>query len=135
MQVDLYSNMQIHKILFKGKELPYTREYNAVFIDLPESQKLNAEQEVKIEYAGKPQEPNFAIPMHGGFLWEKDKEGNPWVQVVCQGSGASLWFPNKDHLSDEPDSVRIAVTVPKGLMNISNGRLRKTTQLPGNLTK
>lgn len=57
------------------------------------------------------------------------------MQVVCQGSGASLWWPNKDHLSDEPDSVRISVTLPHGLKNISNGRLRKVTELPGSLTK
>jgi aminopeptidase N len=65
---------------------------------------------------------------------DKDVAGNPWVQVVCQGSGASLWWPNKDHLSDEPDSVSISVTIPNGLVNISNGRLRNTTQLPGNWT-
>jgi aminopeptidase N len=136
MQVDLYANMQIHKILYGQKELPYTREFNAVFIDFPETmQPGGKEQEITIHYSGRPKEPNLEIPMDGGFLWEKDREGNPWVQVVCQGSGASLWWPNKDHLSDEPDSVRIAVTVPKGLMNISNGRLRKTTELSGNLTK
>jgi aminopeptidase N len=127
--------MQIHQILYKQKELPYTREFNAVFIDFPEALQPGREQEITIHYSGKPKEPNWNIPMDGGFLWDKDKEGNPWVQVVCQGSGASLWWPNKDHLSDEPDSMRIAVIVPNGLMNISNGRLRKTTQLPGNWTK
>jgi aminopeptidase N len=106
-----------------------------VFVEFPQTMQMGKEQEIVIHYSGKPKEPNFDIPMDGGFLWDKDKEGNPWVQVVCQGSGASLWWPNKDHLSDEPDSVRIAVTVPKALMNISNGRLRSTKELPGNQTK
>jgi hypothetical protein len=135
MQVDLYTTMQIHKIVYKQKEVPYTREFNAVFIQFPETLQPDAQQEITIYYSGKPKEPNRDIPMDGGFLWDKDKEGNPWVQVVCQGSGASLWWPTKDHLSDEPDSVRIAVTVPKGLMNISNGRLRNTTELSDNWTK
>ncbi len=135
MQVDLYANMQIHQIVYKGNRLPYTREYNAVFVQFPEIMSVGTEQEITIDYSGYPKEPNRAISMDGGFLWEKDTNGNPWVQVVCQGSGASLWWPTKDHLSDEPDSVRIAVTVPTGLMEISNGRLQKTTQLPNQKTR
>ena len=49
--------------------------------------------------------------------------------VSCEGTGASLWFPNKDHLSDEPDSVRISCAVPKGLTCVSNGNLRSTKEL------
>jgi hypothetical protein len=122
MQIDLYANMKINKILYEGRDLHFRREYNAVFVDMP--QKLSAgEYFITVYYEGTPQEPDFDIPMKGGFLWGKDDLGNPWVQVVCQGSGASLWWPNKDHLSDEPDSMRIAVTVPAGYTEISNGRL------------
>jgi aminopeptidase N len=135
MQVDLYANLQIHQILYRGKPLPYTRECNAVFIQFHEKLPLHSLQEITIRYAGKPKEPNWDIPMDGGFLWEKDAAGNPWVQVVCQGSGASLWWPNKDHLSDEPDSVRMTVTVPADLMCIANGRLRRSTPLPGKRTR
>ncbi|MFC5412430.1 carboxypeptidase-like regulatory domain-containing protein [Larkinella bovis] len=135
LQIDLYENMPIHQIRHAGKPLRYTREFNAVFVEFPEMMKAGSEQEIEIEYAGKPQVPDLNVPMMGGFLWEKDRDGNPWVQVVCQGSGASLWWPNKDHLSDEPDSMRISVTVPDGLMNISNGRLRSKTALPGNWTR
>jgi aminopeptidase N len=55
--------------------------------------------------------------------------------VTCQGTGASLWWPNKDHQADEPDSMLISVTVPKGLMDVSNGRLRSTTELPDGWTR
>ena len=68
-------------------------------------------------------------PWDGGFSWKKDDNGNPWIGVSCQGLGASVWWPNKDHMYDEVDSMKISVNVPKHLMNISNGNLRseKTT--------
>ncbi|KAA9349278.1 hypothetical protein F0P93_23065 [Larkinella humicola] len=134
LQIDLYANMAIHRISYAGKPLAYTREFDAVFVQFPEKLKPGSEQELDIEYSGTPQVPDWSVPMMGGFLWDKDQEGHPWVQVVCQGSGASLWWPNKDHLSDEPDSMRISVTVPDGLMNISNGRLLRKTALPDHWT-
>ena len=135
MQVDLYANMAIHSIKYRGQELKYTREFDAVFIQLPETLLKNSQHEIQITYSGAPQVPNFNISMNGGFLWEKDRDGNPWVQVACQGSGASLWWPNKDHLSDEPDSMRISVTVPSNLTEISNGRLLRKVPLPNNQTR
>ncbi len=135
IQIDLYANMKIEKILYQKQELPYVREFDAVFISFPSSILKGSEQEIKIYYSGIPQAPNLKISMNGGFLWSKDKNGKPWIQVVCQGSGASLWWPNKDHLSDEPDSARITITIPKGLMSISNGRLRSKIDLPTNQTR
>lgn len=123
MQIDLYANMQIERILYKGQPLTYTREYDAVFVQFPEGQLAGSTGEIIVYYEGVPQVPNKSISMNGGVLWDKDDEGNPWAQVVCQGSGASLWWPCKDHLSDEPDSMRIWVTVPNGFTEISNGRL------------
>jgi hypothetical protein len=130
MQVDLYANMKIDKILYRNKALAYTREADAVFIHFPEI--VRDKGEIVIYYGGTPQVPDWTIPMNGGVLWDKDNEGNPWAQVVCQGSGASLWWPNKDHLSDEPDSMKIWITVPEMYTEISNGRLKKKTPLPGN---
>ncbi|MET6996967.1 M1 family aminopeptidase [Chitinophaga defluvii] len=127
MQVDLYANMKIDSILYRGQPLAYTREAAAVFVRFPQLQPVGSEQEIRIYYAGVPQVPDFKIPMNGGILWDKDAAGNPWAQVVCQGSGASLWWPNKDHLSDEPDSMRIWITVPEGFTEISNGRLIRKT--------
>lgn len=129
MQVDLYGNMKIDKIIYKGQLLSYTREFDAVFIDFPEELRPGTQSEIKIYYEGIPKTPDWSIPMNGGVLWDKDSLGNPWVQMVCQGSGASLWWPNKDHQSDEPDSMKIWITVPSEFTEISNGRLtRKTIQ-------
>jgi hypothetical protein len=97
MQIDLYENMKIDKVVYKNHALQYTREFNAVFIDLPEMLQPGTESEIRIYYAGIPKTPDWSIPMNGGVLWDQDSLGNPWVQMVCQGSGASLWWPNKDH--------------------------------------
>lgn len=131
MQVDLYENMRIDKILFEGDPLPFTREYNAVFISFPEMLKKDAEKEIKIYYEGVPKTPDWSIPMDGGVLWDKDSLGNTWAQMVCQGDGASVWWPNKDHQSDEPDSMKIWITIPSQFTEVSNGRLRRKTPLPG----
>jgi aminopeptidase N len=129
MQIDLFKNMSVDKITLDGKgPLHFTREFNAVFVDLP-AVKENTYHDVTVYYSGEPIEAKRP-PWEGGFTWTKDKEGNPWVVVTCQGTGASLWWPNKDHQSDEPDSMSIRITVPKGLEDISNGRLRSVTTLP-----
>jgi hypothetical protein len=131
MQIDLYANMKIEKIAYHNQELSYTREYNAVFIQFPKTITKGVEDSVTVYYEGKPIVPNIT-ELKGGFLWYRDRDGNPWIESVCQGSGASLWWPCKDHLSDEPDSMRISVTIPDNLVEISNGRLLDTVSLPGN---
>jgi aminopeptidase N len=135
MQIDLYSNMAVGKITLDGEgDLPFDRDSNALFIRLPRPLAKGSEHEVKIFYSGNPVvAPN--PPWSGGFTWKTDSSGNPWVVVTCQGTGASLWWPNKDHQSDKPDSVLISVTVPPGLMDVSNGRLRAETTLPDGWTR
>lgn len=122
LQIDLYDNMKIEKIEFEGKTLPYRRKYNAVFIDFPR-QKAGSVGEFRVHYQGRPVEARNP-PWDGGFVWRKDEQGKPWIGVACEGDGASLWWPNKDHLSDEPDSMVIRVSVPRGLTCVANGRLR-----------
>lgn len=125
MQLDLYASMRIENILYRNQLLPFTREYDAVFIRFPDTLSAGTEQELTVYYNGIPQVPDWNVPMNGGVLWDKDEQGNPWIQMVCQGSGASLWWPNKDHQSDEPDSMRICITIPNGFTEISNGRLQQ----------
>jgi aminopeptidase N len=131
LQVDLYENMPVDSILYNGKLLSYKREYDAVFVQFPEMITPGISAEIRVYYHGQPQEPDQSVSMNGGVLWRKDANGKNFSQVVCQGSGASVWWPNKDHLSDGSDSTLITVIVPSGLKNISNGRLRKKMDLPG----
>ncbi len=135
MQVDLFANMKVDKIEFEdGTPLKYSREFGAVFIYLPKELEQSSTHQIVFYYSGRPQIAKNP-PWDGGFIWKKQKEGNPWVMVTCQGTGASLWWPNKDHQSDEPDSMLLSVTVPKGLEDISNGRLRSKIDLPDGQTQ
>jgi aminopeptidase N len=136
IQVDLFANMPVGRITLDGgaEPLPVTREFGAMFIRLPRPIVPGRMYSLRIEYGGRPQVA-MRPPWDGGFTWTKDPDGNPWVAVTCQGTGASLWWPNKDHQEDEPDSMLMSISVPPGLQNVSNGRLRSTTTLPDGWTR
>ena len=106
LQIDLYDNMKIVDITSGGKELKYRREFNAVFVEMPNVMKPGTHGELTVNYYGKPTIAKRP-PWDGGFTWTYDKNGKPWIAVSCEGMGASLWWPNKDYLGDEPDSMRI----------------------------
>ncbi|RYG03992.1 MAG: hypothetical protein EOO02_07180, partial [Chitinophagaceae bacterium] len=125
LQLDLFRNMSIAAIKWKGKELLFSRKLNAFFVEFTEELKTGTIEEITVEYSGFPQPADLST-LSGGFLWLNDRNGKTWMEVVTQGTGASLWWPCKDHLSDEPDSMRISVTIPNtDVKNISNGVLRK----------
>jgi aminopeptidase N len=127
LQIDLYQNMKISRIESEGKTLPFRRRHNAVFVTFPR-QTAGSCGVFRVIYEGRPVEADNP-PWDGGFVWATDGEDNPWVGVACEGDGASLWWPNKDHLSDEPDSMAIRVAVPRGLTCVANGRLRAVHDL------
>ncbi|RTQ45909.1 M1 family peptidase [Hymenobacter gummosus] len=134
LQFDLFANLQVERVEYKGKNLPFTREANAVFVTFPQPIRQGARDEFRVYYGGQPTVARRA-PWDGGFVFTEHGPGQPWVATACQGVGASIWWPCKDHQSDEPDSMMISVTVPKGLTDVSNGRLRKTTPLKGGFTR
>ncbi len=124
LQLDLQAPLKIDKALQGGKELAVRSEGNAHFIILAEKQELGSRKSLSITYSGVPREAQFP-PWDGGFTWSKDSNGNHFVATSCQGIGASVWWPNKDHMYDEVDSMRISVSAPKNLVAVSNGRLEK----------
>lgn len=127
MQIDLFENMQVDSILYKGQKLSYKRLFNAVFITFPNPLKIvDGIHKISFYYSGAPVVA-ARPPWDGGFVWNKDKEQNPFIGVACQGTGASLWWPNKDHQSDEPDSMRISCAVPQPLQCIANGQNEGTS--------
>jgi aminopeptidase N len=123
LQFDLFENMKVQKVVYQDNELKFTREFNAVFVAFPASVKKGSKEKFTVFYSGKPVIAKRP-PWDGAFIFKKDKSGKPWVSVACQGFGASSWWPNKDHQSDEVDSMLISVSIPKGLKEISNGRLK-----------
>jgi len=135
IQVDLFENMQVDSIVFYSKKLNYKREFNAVFIDFNSELTTGSNHILRFYYSGKPQIAKHA-PWDGGFVFNKDKDGNPWVGVACQGTGASLWYPCKDSQSDEPDNgTTIKVAVPNGLTEVSNGKFMGTEDLKNGYTR
>ena len=128
MQVDLQQPLEIYKVTQEGKELSYQRDGNAFFIELIASQKPGETKELKVFYGGKPKIAANP-PWDGGITWKKDTNGNPFVASSCQGLGASVWWPNKDHMYDEVDQMLISVNVPENLTDVSNGRLQSVTAL------
>lgn len=129
IQVDLFANMSMDSILFKDVSLPFIREYDAVFVDFPEKlKKSNDTLYLEMFYSGHPIVAKFA-PWDGGFVFKKDENGKDYVGVAVQGDGASLWFPCKDHPSDEAEEVKVTLIVPENLVGVSNGRKIKEENL------
>jgi len=127
LQIDLQAPMRLEKVVQNGKTLAVKKDGYAYFIQLQEKQKAGSLQKLDVYYSGRPQVSKNP-PWTGGLTWKKDANGLPFVATSCQGDGASLWWPCKDHMYDEPDSMQISVTVPQNLTNVSNGRLRRVSQ-------
>lgn len=135
IQLDLFENMKVDSIVFDKNKLKYKRDLDAVFITFPKALKKDKEYTVRFYYSGNPLVAKQA-PWDGGFVFSKDSNGKPWIAVAVQGTGASLWYPVKDHQTDEPDrGATIKVAVPNGLINVSNGRLTGSADLKNGYTR
>ncbi len=133
MQIDLQEPLIITSVTEGGNSLNFIREGNAFFIELEKTQTVGEVNNIIISYQGNPKTAVRA-PWDGGFSWDKDENGNHFIATSCQGLGASVWWPNKDHMYDEVDSMLISVNVPNNLIDVSNGRLREIT-VPDEKTK
>ena len=126
MQVDLQEPLKISKIVYGEKELTFEREGNVYWVNFNEEVVAGTEATIEIAYSGKPV-VSKRPPWSGGISWDKDEKGNDFIATTCQGIGASIWWPTKDHGYDEPDDgMSIRITVPDNLVAVSNGRLEKT---------
>ncbi|MBL0271282.1 MAG: M1 family metallopeptidase [Chitinophagaceae bacterium] len=146
MQLDLQQPMVIDSIIFNNKKIkPFKRDGNAWYVDFGSYDFVAARTaldkghpvtlySMKVYFHGKPREA-INPPWDGGWIWKQDEKGRPWITVACQGLGASVWYPCKDHQSDEPDQgALIQVKVPKSLVAVSNGRqYSKDDQLDGSM--
>ncbi|MFZ6023180.1 MAG: M1 family metallopeptidase [Bacteroidota bacterium] len=129
MQIDLKDPLMIDEVSdAAGKKYSFKKEGSVWLIDIAD-QKKGSNEKLTIRYSGKPHEA-IRAPWDGGWTFTKDSLGRPWMTVTCQGgAGASIWYPCKDHQSDEPDKgASLTMRVPDTLMAIGNGRLKKTTK-------
>ena len=134
LQIDLQPPMKLSKAVQDGEELVVVTEGNAHFISLNKPQTaIGSQEEIEIFYEGNPRVAVRA-PWDGGISWEKDSNGKDFIASSCQGLGASVWWPNKDHMYDEVDSMKISVNVPKHLIDVSNGRLESIEEQDDNTT-
>ncbi|HKP33143.1 MAG TPA: M1 family metallopeptidase [Chitinophagaceae bacterium] len=123
MQLDMQQPMEIKSITWAGQKLQSEREGNVYHVTFPQTLQAGKIETIDVAFEGKPREAKRP-PWDGGWIWRKDEKGRPWMSVACQGLGASVWYPCKDHQSDEPDSATLSMTVPDSLVAVGNGRLR-----------
>ncbi len=130
IQIDLASRMTAQSVREHGRDLRFTRSGDALWIEFEEGLTAGNTRAITIAYSGKPRIARKP-PWEGGLVWKKDRRKNPWIGVACEDDGASIWWPLKDHISDEPDSVGINIVAPKGLTGVANGRFAGADTLPG----
>ena len=123
MQIDLQEPMQLGKAYIGDKPMTFKREGNVFFINVSVPLPKDSIVTLALQFQG-----NVTVakrpPWDGGWIFSKDKLGRPWMSVACQGLGASVWFPCKDHQSDEPDQgATLKINIPDSLMAVGNGRL------------
>ncbi|HEX8457030.1 MAG TPA: M1 family metallopeptidase [Pyrinomonadaceae bacterium] len=135
MQIDLQPPLAITEIVQGNSQLKFEREGNVYWVSFEREMPAGVEERIEVFYEGRPVESKNP-PWVGGITWGRDDLGEHFINTTCQGIGASIWWPNKDHGSDEPDrGMRISVTVPEHLTAVANGRLKKTDHNIGDKTK
>ncbi len=131
IQLDLYANLAINRILFDGAPLTYIRDLNAVFVDFPLTLAAGREYAIDVDYSGTPLETG----RFGGIAFRTDPSGRPWINTACEGEGASIWWPNKDQWRDEPEGMELSVAIPNDLVDVSNGKFVGKTDLGDGYTR
>ena len=131
IQLDLFADLNVDKILHGATELKYTRELGTVFVDFPAPLKKDSVQSIEFHYSGFPKETG----RFGGISFRRDPAGRHWITTACQGIGASIWWPNKDQQRDEVENMRLRVAIPSNLTDVSNGRLTGKTDLGDGYTR
>lgn len=131
IQLDLFANLNVDKILSGATELKYARELGTVFVDFPAPLKKGSVQSIEFFYSGATQETG----RFGGISFRKDPAGRHWITTACEGIGASVWWPNKDQQRDEVESMQLRVAVPSRLTDVSNGRFAGKKDLGDGYTR
>ncbi len=119
----LENTFTVHRLVAQGQPLPFTHEDGLIRSRLRGALRVGDTLDVTVDYSGKPRVAPRA-PWDGGFTWSQSADGSPWFTTTCQGEGADVWWPCKDHPSDKPETMDLLVTVPEPLVVASNGTLR-----------
>lgn len=120
--LDLDQLLEVGAVRVGEREATFRHDAGRIWVDLPEALEPGAPLEVAVAYGGAPRVAPRP-PWDGGFTWAETGDGRPWIATSCQGEGADLWWPCKDHPSDKPAGMDLHITVPDGLVCASNGVL------------
>jgi aminopeptidase N len=131
IQLDLYANLNVDKILLGTTPVKYSRELNTVWVDFPDTLTRGRTYAIDFYYSGTPK----TIGRFGGFTFGTDPAGRPWIFSACEGEGAAIWWPNKDQWRDEVENMEISVAIPSDLVDVSNGRFVGKTDLGDGYTR
>lgn len=124
--LNLIDGYTVTEITRSGEALPFVYQNDLLTIPLSGGMEPGQTGAVTVHYSGAPPKADKP-PWSGGFTWKHDQNGKPWIGVSCQEEGAKIWWPCKDHPSDEPDSVFLHITVPENLVCAGNGVLDSVT--------
>jgi len=130
---DLLNDYEIQKIWVNNKVTPFTFANNLIVIN-PAAPVPAGKVSVKVQYSGKP---HVALrpPWEDGFTWATDSLKHPFIAITAEGGGGKIYFPCKDHPSDEPnEGVDMIITVPQDLVVAGPGLLVKVTKQKGTAT-
>jgi aminopeptidase N len=131
VQLELYANLAVDKILLGATPLKHERDYNTVYVDFPDTLRAGRTYAIAFHYSGMPQEQG----RFGGLAFRKDPAGRHWINTANEGEGSSVWWPSKDQWRDEPEGMDIRVAVPNDLMDVSNGKFLGKTDLGDGYTR
>ena len=131
IQLELFSNYTIEKIVMGAQRLNYERDHNTVYVDFPETLRSGRTYSIEFHYSGQPREQG----RFGALAFRTDPAGKHWINTANEGEGSASWWPSKDQWRDEPEGADIRVAVPHGLVNVSNGRFMGKTDLGDGYTR
>lgn len=132
--VDLDQVYKIESVELTNAKISAPLKFNhmdgKIWIDFPRIIKQKEIFQTQITYSGIPMVAKRP-PWDEGFVWSKSKDGKDWITVTCQGGGADVWWPCKDHPSDRADSVSLHFTVPDdrqaNLICVGSGKFKSVS--------
>ena len=124
--LDLVHLLKVEAVKVNNKAVSFDQQNDKIYIK-GSTPFLVGKLKISVAYGG---EPPVAVkpPWNGGFTWTTDRSGNPWVAINCQKEGGKVYFPCKDHPSDEPnEGVDMFITIPGNLVVAGPGLLKEVT--------
>ena len=132
IQLDLAELYAIESITLDGRALQSVRAASALFIDFPQTLRKGQTYAVTVAYHGNP----IAKGRFGGMSFEMDPAGRPWIVTADEDDGCNIYWPCKDQWTDEPqEGIDLAIAVPNGLTDVSNGKLISQVDLHDGYTQ